>query len=67
MHYQPHVDFAFYPSVEHIMRMLMQVYIIRYCHANVAYSSYIFVYLHIGRSYITDLINHLEYYYGTKE
>ena len=48
MHYTPHVDFAF-NSVEHIMRDVNAVYILRYTHANVASFFFIFVYMHVGR------------------
>nr|YP_009178781.1 apocytochrome b [Peronospora tabacina]ALJ78421.1 apocytochrome b [Peronospora tabacina]ALJ78468.1 apocytochrome b [Peronospora tabacina] len=57
MHYTPHIELAF-NSVEHIMRDVINGWLIRYIHANGASFFFIVVYIHIFRglyygSYIT--------------
>nr|YP_009734650.1 cytochrome b [Sphaerothecum destruens]QID02693.1 cytochrome b [Sphaerothecum destruens] len=48
MHYVPNIELAFF-SVEHIMRDVLNGWILRYFHANGASMFFILVYLHIGR------------------
>lgn len=54
MHYAPTVDLAF-SSLEHIMRDVNYGWFLRYLHANGASYFFLFVYLHLGRSFVYGL------------
>jgi quinol-cytochrome oxidoreductase complex cytochrome b subunit len=54
MHYCPNVELAFL-SVEHIMRDVNNGWLLRYCHANGASFFFLFVYIHLGRSFLYGL------------
>ncbi len=54
MHYAPTVELAF-GSLEHIMRDVNYGWFLRYAHANGASFFFLFVYVHLGRSFIYGL------------
>jgi len=54
MHYAPTVDLAF-SSLEHIMRDVNYGWFLRYLHANGASYFFLFVYMHLGRSFVYGL------------
>jgi len=54
MHYAPTVDLAF-GSLEHIMRDVNFGWFLRYLHANGASYFFLFVYMHLGRSFVYGL------------
>jgi len=54
MHYAPTVDLAF-GSLEHIMRDVNYGWFLRYLHANGASYFFLFVYIHLGRSFVYGL------------